>query len=372
MKRKFTAVNRVSVLVMTLVSLALFWKCALNVYAEVEIPTSGETEEAAEEAAGEEMEEEPGKRVRKTVPLAADTVTQVPKYIVEQNVTYMLDESSIVVEETERGSAEGADVVTVSRKVEDLPDNDLARIEKRILHEGISCDLLSVVYQVEEDDENGIPVRYSAVCEYGGLKKYSTSYPSAWQMTAWYDVCEVGTDTVSGNERAEYGFSRIPEKQKTSVPETVESGGERENIEEEEIPSSKPAVRKIEIGQPPEEEGKKVLDIPIPSAAAAAGVGITLPFIIWFGVTTAPLFAQKSAGGYRCIGRIRLKKQEGIYTAYLTRRLAGRAQIPVFQIRLPGRIWKRTKACMLHIQCPDGKKITLTAGKTVGFTVEGE
>lgn len=370
MERKFTAVNRVSVMVMTLVSLALLWKCALYVHAENGMPVSGE---AAGEASGEEKEEAE-KRLMKTIPLAADTVTQVPKYIVEQNVTYMLDESSIAVEETERGSAEGANVVTVSRKVENLPDNDLERIEKTILHEGISCDLLSVVYQVEEEDENGIPVRYSAACEYGGLKKYSTSYPSAWQMTAWYDVCDVGTDTVSGNERVEYGFSRIPAEQKTSVPETIEgSGEEQENIEEEEIPSSKPAVKKIQIGQQPEEdEGKKALDIPIPSAAAAAGAGLTLPFIIWFGVTTAPLFAQKSAGGYRYIGRIRLKKREGIYTAYLTRRLAGRAQIPVFQIRLPGRIWKRTKACMLQIKCPDGKKITLTAGKTVGFTVEGE
>lgn len=371
MEKKFTAVNRVSVIIMTLMSLTLLWKCTLNVHAENGMPVSGGTEEAAGEASGEEKEEKSEKRLMKTIPLAADTVTQVPKYIVEQNITYMLDESSIEVKETERGSAEGADVVTVSKKVEDLPDNDLARIEKTILQEGVSCELLSVVYQVEEEDANGIPVRYSAACEYGGLKKYSTSYPSAWQMSAWYDVCDMPVNTVSGTDRGEYvNVSVKPAVQEVEIVEGGE-GQETQNAGEEE--AVKPSIKKFKITPSAgEDAGEEDAEFPVPLAAAAAGAGITLPFIIWFGITTAPLYARKSAVKYRCIGRIRLRKQEGIYTAYLTKRLAGRARIPVFQIRLPGRIWKKAGGGILQIQCPGKKLITVTAGKTVGFTVEGE
>lgn len=375
MEKKFTVVNGVSAAAMTLVSLTLFGRCALNVYAENGISISREAKQQAEEVTEEKKEETSGKRLMKTIPLDADTITQVPKYITEENDLYMLDESSIVVVETARGSAEGADVVTVSRKVENLPDNDLERIEKTILHEGVSCELLSVVYQVEEQDEYGIPVCYSAACEYGGLKKYSTSYPTAWQMTAWYDVCEIPVNTVSGTDQEEYVNTSA--KYRTQEAEVVMvEGEERQEISsvgEEETPSSKPAVKEFKISPSDVEDSTEtVRDIPVPACAAAAGAGVTLPFIIWFGITTAPIFAKKSADKYRYIGRIRLKKEEGIYTARLTKRLLNRAQIPVFFIRLPGRIWKKTKGGVLQIKCPDGKRITVMAGKTAGFTVEGE
>lgn len=373
MEKKFTVAGGVSAVAVTLVSLTLFGQCALNVYAEYGISISGEAEQRTEEVMEEREDKASGKRLMKTIPLDADTVTRIPKYITEENRLYRLDESSIVVVETARGSAEGANVVTVSRKVENLPDNDLERIEKTMLQEGISCELLSVVYQVEEEDEHGIPVRYSAVCEYGGLKKYSTSYPAAWQMTAWYDICEIPADTVSGMDREE--SINASAKHTTDEPAVAEEE-ERQEVPgpgEEKTPSPKPAVKKFEIRPSDmEDDTEKVRDIPVPACAAAAGAGVTLPFIIWFGITTAPLFAKRSADKYRYIGQIRLKREEGGYTAYLTGRLFSRAQIPVFLVRLPGRIWKKTEGGVLQIKCPDGKRITVMAGKTVGFTVEGE
>lgn len=388
MEKKFFAVREVSVMIMTLVLLVLFRENALEVRAETGTQVSEETELENEEAAKEGGakaeseskesigEETSGERVMKTIPLEADETAQVPRYIVEENATYVLDESSIVVEETGRGSSEGADVVTFSQKVEDLPDNDLARIEKTMLYEGISCELLSVIYEVSKEDENGIPVCYSALCEYGGLKKYSTSYPTAWQMTAWYDFCGEAGEADEVTELVEYKYIYAPAKRRNREEESREKGGrEQKTDKESENSFSEPEEKRIQIkpivGRE-KKERKKIIDIPIPLAATAIGAGITLPFIIWFSIVTAPIFTLKKEGKYRYIGRIRLKREEGRYTAYLTKRLLGRARLPVFKIKLPRKVWKKDKLCVFQVYCPDERKITLTTGKSVHFTVEGD
>lgn len=375
MEKKFKKREKVCALIMTIVSFLAFWQSVQsvqNVQASAEKQAQEETEEENGEAA-----EEGEKRLKKVIPLNADTVTQIPKYIVKEDIAYMLDESSIVVEETGSGSSEGAEVVTVSRKEGNLPDNDLARIEKEVRQEGIVCELLSVVYEVEEQDEYGIPTRYSALCEYGGLKKYSVSYPAAWQMTVWYDVCKTAgeADTV-----IKYEYVRVPdsgkaEKKGTKTAERAGNAERRENAEEEEDAAfPKPSIQKFYEKQTPEGESKKkISDILLPLAAAGtAGAGVTLPLIIWFTVMTAPLYVLKKEEKYRYIGQIRLKKEDGIYTAYLTKRLLSKAEIPSFMIRLSERVRKKTKAGVLQVHCPDGKRILLTVGKEVNFTVEGE
>ena len=370
MKKKFVKGRKVSGLIVTFVSLLVLLQNTQNVYASAE-------KKAEAAAAGEDVPEgvEAENRLMKVIPLDADTVTQIPKYIVEENITYVLDESSVVVEETESGTSEGANVITVSRKVEDLPDNDLERIRKTVQHEGITCELLSVIYEVEKEDEYGIPTGYSAVCEYGGLKKYSTSYPTAWQMTAWYDICETTDETVIVTGREEYEYVHVPAKAEAGEEQgrvETEMTGEA-GMQEKEEPFPEPEVKKISIKQTPgEEDRKKIADIPVPLAAAASGIGAVLPFIVWFSIVTVPIFTLKKEERYRYIGRIRLKKEEGMYTACLTKRLIARAEIPVFMIKLPEKIRKKTKAGMLQICCPDGKRILLTAGKEVHFTVEGE
>lgn len=356
MKKKSVTVGRISVIVMTLMSFLLFRQNGGSVYA------------AADRQA-------PEMRLRKVYPLTSGETRQIPRYIVEEDITYVLDESSIVVEETGKGSSEGADVITFSRKVENLPDNDLERIEKTALHQGINCELLSVVYEVAKEDQNGIPICYDAVCEYGGLKKYSVSYPTAWQMTAWYDFWVAADQETAVTVREEYGQTHVPAEKKTAKAEGTKrvAAGGQETVQEREEPLPERAAKKFRIGPGPEEDERarnKIEDTALP--LAAAGAGITLPFIIWFAIVTAPLFAQKKEGKYRYIGRIRLKKEDGVYTAHLTKRLFAKAEVPVFLIRLPGKVRKRTKAGMLQVHCPDGKRILLTAGKEVHFTVEGD
>lgn len=355
MEKKCNAACRASVLIVTLASLVLIWQSRLHACA---------------------AEKEPSGRLEMTFRLTSDETVQVPRYIVEENAAYALDEASIVVEEIESGSAEGANVVTFSRKAEDLSDNDLARIEKSAVMEGIDCELLSAVYKVEEEDENGMPVRYSAVCEYGGLKKYGISYPTAWQLTACYDLCEMLTEPeiVELQEerviqkKAEHDSGRT--KRVTGRTEDKTEKKERDSGETGILP--KPEIKRIQIKPSAQEEDRRITDILVPLAAGAAGTGAIVPFIVWFSILTAPLSGMKEDGKYRYIGRIRLKREGGGYTAYLTKRLRSRAELPVFQIKLQKRVWKRAKTGVLLVHCPGGKRIMATVGRTVRFTVEGD
>lgn len=394
MKRKWMTGCRIPVTIMTLVSLLLFWQSAGKVYASAgsQVPEESGTagggapeEEANGEAPGEagaadtELSGETAGvskvRLMKVISLTSGEIMQVPRYIVEGDAVYVLDEASIVVEETGRGSSEGANVVTFSKEAENLPDNDLERIEKTALHEGVNCELLSVVYEVAREDANGIPVSYNALCEYGGLKKYSTSYPTAWQMTVCYDFLGAAGTETAVTVQEEYEYTHVPAGQKAVKTEKTErtdiGGTESDREREEELSDS--AVKEFRIKPAEDEkERKRIMDTLLPFAAAAAGTGTALPFILWFTIMTAPLFTWKKGEKYRRIGRIRLKKEDGTYTAYLTGRLLARAEVPTFLIRLPGRVRKKTKAGMLQIHCPDGKRILLTAGREVHFTVEGD
>lgn len=353
MRKKIAAAGRLSVLIMALVPFALFWRDGLCACAREQV----------------------SERVVETFLLLPEETVQVPRYLVEKGTAYELDEASIVVEETERGGAEGADVVTFSRKVEDLSDNDLSKIEKSAVLEGTNCELLSAAYQVEETNENGIPIRYSAVCEYGGLKKYSESYPTAWQLTARYNRCEGLTEPEiveiqenMQNVWEETGYGAARTKRVTGETEGAENEGESGKK-----PVPRPRIKRILIEPKPEEEDKrKITKLILFLAAAAAGTGVTVPFIVWFSVLTAPLFGLRGEGKYRYIGRIRLKREDGFYTAYLTGRLRARAELPVFRIKLPGKVRKKARAGMLRVHCPDGRIIMVTVGRAVRFTVEGD
>lgn len=361
MKKKFAAAGRVSVLIMTLVSFVFFWKNGSSVCAKENVQTSVA-------AAAEEAGEPPGSMIR-VFELTSDETAQVPRRIVEGNAVYELDETSIVVEVSGEGNAEGADVITFSRKVEDLSDNDLSQIVKEAVIEGVSCELLSVAYKVEEEAESGMPIRYSAVCQYGGLKKYSTSYPTAWRMTARYDLCGTMTEAEIIEIREEAEDNDI----RSEGGNGEAKRGEDETIGNEE-PVPKAAIKGLRIKPEPKEgDKKKIPDLPVPLVMAAAmGAGLTVPFIIWFSILTAPLYGMKGDGKYRYIGQIRLKKEGEIYAAYLTKRLRAGAELPVFRIRINKRVRKKSKNGMLRVHCPGGKRIMTTLGSLTYFTVEGD
>lgn len=152
-----------------------------------------------------------------------------------------------------------------------------------------------------------------------------------------------------------------------------ERKGEVTEIADQAVPRA--GIRTIRIESAKEGEGKreKIADQLAPLAAAmTAWTGVTVPVFIWFSVLSAPLFERRSAGKYRYIGRIRLKQEGGGYSACLTKRLLARAEIPVFQIKLPEKVRKNLKTGMIWIHCPGGRRIMATAGRTVHFTVEGD
>lgn len=371
MKKEFAAGNRVLRWIMALIPLVLFWQGICEVQAAEQ--DQGQVNYHVSEKESVEVIRIPGKKIVRNIPLRADVVTQIPRYIVEEGMAYVLDEPSIVVEETGRSSSEGADVITTSRKVEGLPDNDLERIEKTILYEGISCDLLYVVYEVTGEDEDKIPTEYSAVCEYGGLETYSKSYPTAWQAVVWYDACQIVGNAEILIEPAVYGYTDVS---LTGSVKTVQGDGrtdqEAEDGPKSEVPAPKPSVKKFQLRKivPGDREEKAFPDLTVPLAATAVGLLLLIPLLIWLTILTAPIFALKKGERYRYIGQIRVKKEEAFYTAYLTEKLLARADIPVFKIKVPRQVRKETKEGILSVKCPDGKRLSLICGEEVGFTLE--
>lgn len=317
----------------------------------------------------------PGESLTKKILLDSESTAQIPRYIREDGITYRLDESSIEVEEIGRNSSEGARVVTKSWKVENLPDNDLERIEKTKTEDGISWELLCVIYEVTKEDEDGIPVEYSALCEYGGLEKYSSSYPSKWQAVCRYDMYSIMEIPQILTEQEEYVYTNtLRENGGTEIAYGDGHKYTEEKAGEEEEPLPEPKVKRYALKRISPEAGEreeKFPDFPFALVAVIVGAGAALPFIIWIFLLTAPIFARKENRKYRYIGRIRLRKEEDL-TAYLTERLAARADLPVFKIRLRKGIREKLKAGVLQIHCPDGRRITAIAGREVRFTLERE
>lgn len=351
MKKEFVTKGRALLAVTVLILLVPFWQRGQRVQASAGF----------------------GESLTKKILLDSESVAQIPRYIREGGLTYMLDESSIEVEEIGRSSMEGARVVTKTWKVENLPDNDLERIEKTKKEDGRSWELLCVIYEVTKEDEDGIPTEYSALCEYGGLEKFGGSYPSKWQAVCRYNLYSILELPELPAEYEEYTYVNTL-REKTTAEKVYGDKHDGEKAEEEE-PLPEPEVKKYalkRISPGAKEKEEKYPDFPIVLAAIIVGAGLALPFIVWVFLRTAPIFARKEKKGYRRIGRIRLRKEEESLTAYLTERLVARADLPVFKIKLRKGIREKTEAGVLQICCPDGRRITLIAGREVRFTLERE
>ena len=133
-----------------------------------------------------ERKEDDNEKDKKTVILPAGELTSIPRYETEGNILYVLDEDSLRLRTVSTGSAEGADMVTVTKIIAGLPDNDLERIPMTEKQGEVSCDLLYVSYKVTEESEEGMPLKYEALCWYGGLSKYEVDYDAAWEATMTY------------------------------------------------------------------------------------------------------------------------------------------------------------------------------------------
>lgn len=306
-----------------------------------------------------------GKTLEKDIPLNAETITQIPRYIKEGDALYVLDEAGIKVEVTGYGSAEGADVITTSKKLEKLPDNDLARIEKVVAYEGISCELLYVIYRITAWDKNDIPKEYEADCKYGGLKKYSESYAAEWVAHVHYDAYELEEEGKKSLIQYEY------EKRHTaSVSGQAGEGSKEEAGEQEKKPDDGRNKLMMQLFPHQSEKEQKLRGFLFPLIILALLIGAVLLFLFLTGLLSnrASLYALTSSGKYKYIGQIRIRIKDSAYSACLTERIYGRAELPSFKMKLPERLFKKIKTGTLQVDCPEEKQLMLIPGREIFFT----
>lgn len=339
---------------------------------------------------GEQREVE-GDTLKKTVILPAGELTSIPRYETEGNILYVLDEDSLLLRTVSTGSAEGADMVTVTKIIAGLPDNDLERIPMTEKQGEVSCDLLYVSYKVTEESKEGMPLKYEALCWYGGLSKYEVDYDAAWEATMTYTghpiesniqstvveyIYEYGNPPMINGNMGEESARLVNERQKTDPEDT----GSTETVEEEEVPmaAAEEPEAESELAQEPDNIniGDETTPLGAPEsgsiAAAMAGVvagGIFIAVLGYVQFLTAPIYAAVFSGGYKRIGRIRLKYRKDHYTAVLSEYLAEKAEVGNYKIKVSPYIQNRSKAGIMDIKCPDGRTITRKLEEEVLFTV---
>ncbi len=341
--------------------------------------------DAVQESEKREVE---GDTLKKTVILPAGELTSIPRYETEGNILYVLDEDSLRLRTVSTGSAEGADMVTVTKIIAGLPDNDLERIPMTEKQGEVSCDLLYVSYKVTEESEEGMPLKYEALCWYGGLSKYEVDYDAAWEATMTYTGHPIESNIQSTVVEYIYEYENPPveignmggestrpvvERQEAAPAET----GNTETVEEEEVPMAAEEETEPELTQAPEHIniGDETTPLGAPaggSIAAAAGAvagGIFIAVLGYVYFLTVPIYAAVFSGGYKRIGRIRLKYQKDHYTAVLSEYLVEKAEVGNYKIKVSSYIQKRSKVGIIDIQCPDGKMITRKLEEEVLFTV---
>lgn len=272
--------------------------------------------------------------------LAADMITHIPKYKESGDQVFVLDDENVELSVSGKEEKEGAEIVTTNKTITELPDNDLIRIPMTEVYEGITCELLYVVYEITDYDENGVPSEYKAYCRYGGLDKYTEDIDAEWVASVTYTGYQL--DDYVKSSTISYVYQYI---------EYFDVVEEIEETKAEVIPDEPEIIVDTEI---PVEEKKQINA----AVVAAASVGGIL-FAVVGGVLllTVPVYAALGTGDYKYIGRMRLKKKDDLYEGILKESVADKAEIGNFMIRVPKRVQKRNEVEMLNIVCPDGKVI---------------
>lgn len=334
-----------------------------------------------------ERREVDGDTLTKTVILPAGKLTSIPRYEAEGNTLYVLNEDSLRLRTVSTDFAEGADVVTVTKIIAGLPDNDLERIPMTEKQGDITCDLLYVSYKVTEESKEGMPLKYEAMCWYGGLNKYEVDYDAAWEATMTYTGYPIESNIQSTVVEYIYKYENLPPvvagggsvaaRPVTSERQEVapEEPAETELIEEEEIPMAEEEEQEPEQGPAPENTNIDEEDTPLGApdgiSIAAAGVvtgGILVAVLGYIYFLTAPIYAAIYSGGYKRIGRIRLKHEKDHYKAMLSEYLVEKAEVGNYKIKVSKYIQSRSKVGIMDIQCPDGRIITRKLEDEVLFT----
>lgn len=347
-----------------------------------------------------ERREVEGDTLTKTMLLPAGKVTLIPRYEEEGNTLYILNEDSIRMRSAGLDSSEGAKLITITKRITGLPDNDLERIPMTEKQGEIACELLYAIYEVTGESEQGMPLEYEALCCYGGLQKYAVDYDTAWEATMTYtgyakesSIQSTAVEYVYEYEAAPFDVGSMRQEEEGENREILgnlseETAGE-ETLEEvlqaepESRPEAEPEGRfdpepeseqrnEPEITRIQEEEtplGAPGKSLPFMFAAIAAGVVIAavMGYLYFY---TAPVYGALYGGGYKRIGRAHWKRHGDHYEVTLSAYLAERAETETYKIKVSAYIQNRSGAGVMDIRCPDGSVLTKKLRNEVVFTVK--
>lgn len=233
-----------------------------------------------------------------------------------------------------------------------------------VKQDGNTCELLYVIYTVTSWDEYELPEEYRAVCCYGWLEKYYVSYDSEWEATMTYIGYPIGGGLKSTLIDYVYDYEELRNRVLREGDAGAEEGGNGEeeaahtegygdlsNIEEEETP----------LG------GLKGSNMAAIAGAAAGCALVAVLAYLYF--LTAPIYAAVYTGGYKRIGRVRMKHQKDHYEAVLTEYLMEKGETQNFMIRVSKYLQTRSQTEILDIRCPSGDVMSRKLEKEVLFMV---
>lgn len=339
-----------------------------------------------------------GDTLTKTMLLPAGQVTLIPRYEEEGNTLYILNEDSIRMRTAGLESSEGTELITVTKTITGLPDNDLERIPMTQQQGEVACELLYAIYEVTKESEQGMPLEYEALCCYGGLQNYAVDYDAAWEATMTYTgyakessiqstvveylyeyeapLVETGSGWQEGAAvNRELMGELLEETQEEEVPEEAlpaegitppEREGELEQSEETEQ-EAEPEITSIQEEETPLGAPRTPLALILTGAVVGILLAVAVGYLYLY---TAPVYGALYSGGYKRIGRARLKRRGDRYEAALSERLTEKAETENYKIKISGYIQNRSGAGVLDIRCPDGSIITRKLKDEIVFLVK--
>ena len=155
----------------------------------------------------------------------------------------------------------------------------------------------------------------------------------------------------------------LEETQEEEVPEEAlpaegitppEREGELEQSEETEQ-EAEPEITSIQEEETPLGAPRTPLALILTGAVVGILLAVAVGYLYLY---TAPVYGALYSGGYKRIGRARLKRRGDRYEAALSERLTEKAETENYKIKISGYIQNRSGAGVLDIRCPDGSIIT--------------
>lgn len=314
-------------------------------------------------------EEIPGNIRTEIYALTDGETAEIPKYMGDGDIVYVLKEESMIITPTAYGQASGADTVYTTVKMQKLPDNDMEQIPVTIEKDGHTWELLYADFAVSDHDKNGAPSEYEAECTYGRLNGYSVTQETAWQAAAQYQGYRANRYVIATDAVITYAYLETAEEETEAIWEaSIEA--EMPKAESKKLPAleelSEPEKQSA-LEELPEPERLLVLEeISDPftgyviAAAVVSGGGIFA--MAWYLFLMVPIYAMTAKGTYKKIGRIRLRKEKEYYAANLSDRIIRKAQVPSFMIRVPGKVRK-----VMKINSRDGSNLIPVIDRKVTF-----